>query len=791
MFYGFQWFTRFSLCAFLLAGSLGLAFAPSARATDLPPAVLNYLRRKNPSVYVRFDGLVRFPNGESYVPVIPQDPGLKKEAQQVISVSPEKVLYPDLIEFDNHYFLLRLIETVSGRLTFAKLNNYSIQLKEGLLPQDFVLPSNLFIPLELKVILGALPYNPNYQPPSATTKAIVKSPATASGVKGKPAPSSATGKQATAVTVTETSTVTFKPNDAKQTLIIERALGPENTTVHNNGYIFDLGTQKLFAINPLNGHKQTEVALDSVPSDLLLSENGKLLFASSQSNNELIIVDTVANLVKTRLPVGERPSALLMLPKLHQLFVSNMFSPFVSVVDTDTLLAAKDKIDLPGNGGVMALYPEAIQPRPATLPPPKGSEKKDSQAILPPPPRAAIADATEGKIYILNLETRKVDKTFVAPPDMSAMTVLPSAEGGFEIWAASRTKNQVALIDGQSGNTLVTMEVGRKPVAFANYKDTLYVLCAGDAKLSIINRTQRILRTPIPLEENSFPSAMMPLGDTGRAYITTAGADQMMVLNMNTGSIESTLPVSFRANLLALMPPSDSKPTRLIDPVTGITVTFPEKPKPPLIPGQLDASDSPKKPGTAASQPPSTENKPIPAKTQAFITPIKVPETPLPKGGKQPEGQAGNNPSITAKPVITSPPVTAKPQNRPESKQPALPLKSTEFLKTPAQKLSPKALAQPLPMHVPQPSPPLMVRPKATAPTKNATLEGDKSQAITSEQKQVLIEMRPAMAMPAVEEESDETHDVKPVTNSVKPVAMPLSVSPQQIPGVNLPVKSR
>jgi len=636
----------------LLAGSFALTVAPGW-ATDLPPAVLNYLKSKDPAVNVRFDGLVSFPNGERYIPVIPQDPGLTQEAQGVVSTVPEKSTYPDLVEFDNHYFLLRLIETSSGRLTFAKLDNYPIQLKEGLLPQDLVLPDNLYIPLELKVILGALPYNPTFKPAAAgTTQTATKTPAK------QPAKNPAK----TTVPNVIVHATTHAPNlqnpqtplasgdkimSQSKVETLYPASTKTSTTKHgfssSTGYIYDLETQKLLQINTVTGKEESEVPLDSVPSSLLLSRDGKLLFAPCQSNNELVVIDTHANLIKTRLPVGERPTHALLLPKYHQIAVSNMFSPFLSVVDTETLLAEKDKVVLPGNGGVMAVYPEAIQPRPATLPPPKTAAKDN--ITVPIPPRAAIADATEGKIYILNLDSRLVEKTFNAPPDISAITVLPSADGGWEIWAASRTKNQVVLLDGQTGTTLVTMEVGRKPLAFANDKDTLFVLCAGDAKLSVINRTKRTLGEPLPLEENSFPSAMMSLQDTRRAYITTAGSDRLFVLNMSTKSIESTLPVKFRTNLLALVPPSppDVKQDLKTDPQTGITVKVTEKVHPQPVPKSIEQSSSPGKTNTDSD---------------AFITPITLPQVGIPfasqSNPQKADPQSENAPhGATAMPTVS------------------------------------------------------------------------------------------------------------------------------------------
>lgn len=475
----------------LVAGTCALSLMMSAGtvalATELPPGVLNYLRQKDPKVKVRFDGLVLFSNGESYVPVIPQDPGLNPDSQLVIATLPENKAYPDLIQFDNNFFLMRLILTSSGRMTFPKMDEYPLQLKEGLLPQDFVMPGNLFIPVELKIILGALPYKPDYVPEK---KPVLVPPSVALSQQGG---------EAAQFTVTNRQT-----------------------------YIFDLNGQKILAIEPLTGKNIGEVSIGGVPASMEVSLDGKLLFVPSLSSNELVVVDTGSNLVKTRVPVGQRPDSVLYIPAKQEVIVSNRYSAFLSVIDAAELKAGV-KVPLPGNGGMMALMPG-----------------KDSQKLL-------VADAGKPQLYLVDLSTRAVEKTIPAPADISAIKVFKETEGHLEIWVASRSQNEVTALD-LNGTVLKKLTVGKKPVDMAYYENQLFVLSAGDARVDVIDLGNKTLKPSIALPEDSFPSDMVSIPSEQRAYITTAGSTDFITLNLPLKQIENTLPVSFRASMISMTP---------------------------------------------------------------------------------------------------------------------------------------------------------------------------------------------------------------------------------------------
>lgn len=487
-------------CALALSVPAGI---PLASATELPPGVLSYLRQKDPQVKVRFDAVVMFSNGDTYVPVIPQDPSLNPDSQQVVSIVPEKAAYPDLIQFDNNFFLMKLIQTASGRLTFPKMAEYPIQLKEGLLPQDLVLPDNLFIPVELKVILGGLPYNPSNAAPVKPTES-----------------------HHTAPMLTPLGDTHSNPSQGQNVYHAEPTRQLKSTV--RLTYVFDLSEQKLIGIDTLTGRKQGDVPLDCVPSSIKFSGDGKLLFAPCLSTNELVVVDTGSNLVKTRIPVGQRPDAVLYLDS-QEVLVSNRFSPFLSLLNSSELISGQ-KIDLPGNGGAMAAVPGGKTPQ------------------------IVVADAFKEQMYLVDMNSRAVVKTLKAVQDITAISVFREAQGQLRIWAVSRTKGQLLLVDVDTDKIIKTLDVGAKPVDMVAFGDKLYVVSAGANHVSVIDRPSQSVVATIPMEADAFPSGIVTMSAEKRAYVVTAAANSLVVINLDTNQLENTFPVEFRANMIATVP---------------------------------------------------------------------------------------------------------------------------------------------------------------------------------------------------------------------------------------------
>jgi hypothetical protein len=519
------------LAAFSLLIGLMLtgAGAGSVWATDLPPAVLNYVRNKDASVEIRFDGLLKFSDGTQYLPVLPQDVLNWNKATKVISSLPENSKNPDLIQFDNNLFLIRLIPTSSGKLTFPRMDAYPIDLKEGLLPQDLVMPANLFIPAELKVLLGGLPYNPQV------------------GGEGETGP------------------------DGRKT-----ATGA-NRPFPKTLFLSNLSTNTLFAVNPDAGTIEGRIPFNCVPSSMTASSDDKNLYASCLTTDEVVVVDTLANLIKTRASVGSKPAQVLALEDLGLLVVANQFSPYLSLVQLSDFTTMPETIPLSGMGGKSMVY-------------------------NPTSKHLYLADSTlgkDGKIYEIDVQNKTVKRTFKCLGGISAI-LLP--EGSSQIWLTSRTENKVQVLSIADGSVLKTYDVGKKPVSIVNVLNKILVASANDSQIDVIHldtETWRdhVKQSPIMLPEGSFPSGMTHTTDGKLVYVSAAGAESLFVVDVANERMFKSVALENPANSVALIGGDKTK-----------TVLAPSRPIQPDLP--LESFPDETQQSASSESEDATNNKP-------------------------------------------------------------------------------------------------------------------------------------------------------------------------------------
>jgi hypothetical protein len=160
----------FTLAMWAVAFMPAHAAVPNAECHRLPQAALMYLKSLDPGVVVREDCLAVLSGKRSYIPVLPQSHEHETPPARVMQQFPTKTASPDWVQFDKGFYLLRLIETDTGKITLPRNENLPAEIKTGLLPQNFIVPKGFSIPGELRVIVGNLPYTtPTAQESTAST----------------------------------------------------------------------------------------------------------------------------------------------------------------------------------------------------------------------------------------------------------------------------------------------------------------------------------------------------------------------------------------------------------------------------------------------------------------------------------------------------------------------------------------------------------------------------------------------------------------------------------------------
>lgn len=138
---------------FLMFLTAGITFA-----AKIPKDMQGFVEKSFPETDFRFDGVIILPDSTIYLPLFPAKP-LEPETIEIRSTIPAgKTLSdkPEIVILNNNYVLLKVINDKSGKKTVLAPADIPEEIRNGLLPQDMLVPRGLMIPESLKGIIGNL-----------------------------------------------------------------------------------------------------------------------------------------------------------------------------------------------------------------------------------------------------------------------------------------------------------------------------------------------------------------------------------------------------------------------------------------------------------------------------------------------------------------------------------------------------------------------------------------------------------------------------------------------------------
>jgi hypothetical protein len=286
---------------------------------ELPAALRRTLKTVDSRVRVRGDCLAVLANGHGYIAVMPQHAGSAVPSRE-LQRWPAKATEPDVLAFDEGWYLLRMVPSVSGKWTFGRLPSYPDGLKQGILPQNFVLPAGLSIPVELRIILGDLPYE---------TPVI--------SAEGSP------------LWVPENSLVLGSDG---QLISQQEALALQEPSL----YLSQLESAQWWQVDWSTGTVRRQAFLKTLFSALLVDAEQRL-WVNSLSRPELLRLHGPSQLVQSRVELPAPAKALIALGKPNTYALALLQQkPQVVLVDLARQRVA-GSITLPGIGMAVAAHP--------------------------------------------------------------------------------------------------------------------------------------------------------------------------------------------------------------------------------------------------------------------------------------------------------------------------------------------------------------------------------------------------------------------------------------------------
>ncbi|HBG48304.1 MAG TPA: hypothetical protein DDW90_02110 [Cyanobacteria bacterium UBA9971] len=464
------------------------------KATQLPQPIVEYLKSKYPDVEIRFDGLVELPDHTIYLPVTPLTYGKVENPATVIKTIPANTNFskkPDMILFANNLALLKVVR-VNNQLTVNYSPEIPLSVKLGLLPQDLIVPHGLILPMELKVILGNL-------------KIALKQKKDEDDLVfyGEPAP-----KNTTKVNI-----ITQKKGS--------KGL-PELDCIKNKVlYVSSFKDNKINMIDSLTGRIDKTMKLPSVPSNMILTQDGRYLLVPSMSLNKIFVIDTFTNIFLKDIEVGKLPTSILLPINSQKAYVANKLSSSIAEIDLENMLLTKEINAIGSPDNLISI--------------------EDSENIF-------YNDSNSGKIYRLNPDSG------ISTIVTQANNVSKIAQSGKYLFILSRSNNELIVYDFKNNAEITKIKVGEKPVdiQILDKRKEIYVLAGGSDEINIIDMNEFKLKKNIALNSGGFPGKITVIERENKALITNQDAYQIIIYDMNKEKILGNIPIDKTISFLQI-----------------------------------------------------------------------------------------------------------------------------------------------------------------------------------------------------------------------------------------------
>lgn len=444
---------------FVMAIALSACSIISASATELPADIAKYIKTAVPNSTIRFDGLVEFPNGTRYIPVLPMSPNKTDNPAAIAQTLPVKKnisAEPDMILFANNTALLKVIKQ-NGFNTVTSSPSLPLMVKMGIFPQDLIVPENFVLPSSMRVLCGDLKI------PVRDLSSPVK---TASGAK-------------------------FNGN-----------IKPVGYTSFGSKNLNELASKKIYSIyfnsniiHNLSIDKDEDdvntIELSSIPNDIKITGDTRYMLVSMPAVNSVGIIDlSVGKLIKT-IPALGTPTEIVIDSDSSKAYVADARDSNLMVIDLLNM-AEDDKI------------PTLVAPHKITL-------SHDDDTVY-------YSDVINGKIFKLSLsEPEKFDlKTgYIAQID----GISKIAEIKDKLLVLSRNTNSLYVFDTAKNLLLKKITLDEKPVDMqvSNTRDKVYVVSANTNSIQVIDGLKFQVEKTIKLNVDGFPKslAILDTGDIG------------------------------------------------------------------------------------------------------------------------------------------------------------------------------------------------------------------------------------------------------------------------------------
>lgn len=156
-------------------------------------------------------------------------------------------------------------------------------------------------------------------------------------------------------------------------------------------------------------------------------------------------------------------------------------------------------------------------------------------------------DRNTNNIWAVELDNNYLLKNIGSFPNVSKIAYVNG-----EIYIISRTKNRVAIVDYDTIGFIAELEVSEKPVDMYACGDDLFIVCAQDNIVEVLDTSEDLITDKLFLNTNAFATQITPVDNSNLIMITNALSGLYSVIDTDTKEIVKTSPVDIPVRAIVI-----------------------------------------------------------------------------------------------------------------------------------------------------------------------------------------------------------------------------------------------
>ena len=283
--------------------------------------------------------------------------------------------------------------------------------------------------------------------------------------------------------------------------------------------VFDTSTNRLL----------TTIPIPTGPHGLVVTPDGKTVFASSDGDSKVSVIDTATDTVSASIEVGKSPHGLALTPDGGTLLAAVFGANAVVFIDT----ASRTVL-----GQVLAASPHNI-------------------GITPDGKTAYVAAQGKSGVGLVILDVKGMRQTGFVALDKTPRALNLSPDGE-KLYFTLAGADAVQVLDTATNTVLRQIPVGASPhhTVFSPTGTRALVVSQGPGTLSTLDWSKDTVTGTVKVGTLPHWIALGPGGRT--AYVTNETSGDLSVVNLDTMTVTATIPVGNGPRKIVIQPAAAS-----------------------------------------------------------------------------------------------------------------------------------------------------------------------------------------------------------------------------------------